>query len=62
MHMLTTAPLRSFHIHRFDIEWTERSYASRPEHGYDYTLIEESTRPLKTVPEYAPSRYDPNGL
>ena len=29
---------------------------------YDYTLIEESTKPLKTVPEYAPSRYDPNGL
>jgi len=46
----------------FDIEWSERSYASRAKAGFDYSLIKGSTHKLKTVPQYRPSRYRPNSL
>ena len=46
----------------FDIEWDEQSYASRAKPGLDYSLIEASTLPLKTVPRYVPHKYTPNSL
>lgn len=46
----------------YDIEWTESSYAARRAPGYDYSLVQASTKPLKAVPKYAPSRYRANGL
>lgn len=59
----------------FDIEWSERSYASTAlaaKHGhiYDYSLIKASTLPLKSSPdsksyavkEFSFSQYQANGL
>lgn len=38
----------------FEIEWAERSYASRAQPGYDYSLIKASTFPIVPVPLYEP--------
>lgn len=41
----------------FEIEWAERSYATRAAPGYDYDDVKKSTWPLKPVPQYEPMSF-----
>lgn len=41
----------------YDIEWAERSYVSRAQPGYDYSLIKANTHPIHSVGVYSPVQY-----